>query len=102
MPLTDEQSMIRDMARSFATEKSVPNPAARRRESRYPEEVVAKLYASEIAEEVCSDVIQIHGGCGYRQDFPVERISRDVRVTKIYEGTSDIQRLIICRDIAVA
>ena len=66
------------------------------------EAAMAKLYASEIAEEVCSDAIQIHGGYGYLQDFPVERIYRDVRVTKIYEGTSDIQRLIIGRDIAAA
>ena len=50
---------------------------------------------------VCSDAIQIHGGYGYLEDFPVERIYRDVRVCQIYEGTSDIQRLIISRKIAV-
>ncbi|HWK47419.1 MAG TPA: acyl-CoA dehydrogenase family protein [Stellaceae bacterium] len=61
---------------------------------------MAKLYASEIAEEVCSAAIQIHGGYGYLTDFPVERIYRDVRVCQIYEGTSDIQRLIIARHIA--
>ena len=61
---------------------------------------MAKLFASEIAEKVCSAAIQIHGGYGYLNDFPVERIYRDVRVTTIYEGTSDIQRLVIGRALA--
>ena len=61
---------------------------------------MAKLFASEMAERVCSDAIQIHGGYGYLADFPVERIYRDVRITQIYEGTSDIQRLVIAREIA--
>jgi alkylation response protein AidB-like acyl-CoA dehydrogenase len=60
---------------------------------------MAKLFASEMAERVCSDAIQIHGGYGYLADFPVERIYRDVRITQIYEGTSDIQRLVIAREI---
>jgi alkylation response protein AidB-like acyl-CoA dehydrogenase len=58
---------------------------------------MAKLFASEMAEQVCSDALQVHGGYGYLADFAVERIYRDVRVCKIYEGTSDIQRLIIGR-----
>jgi alkylation response protein AidB-like acyl-CoA dehydrogenase len=58
---------------------------------------MAKLFASEMAEKVCSDAMQIHGGYGYVADFPVERIWRDVRVCKIYEGASDIQRLVIGR-----
>lgn len=61
---------------------------------------MAKLFASEAAERVCADAIQVHGGYGYLNDFPVERIYRDVRVCAIYEGTSDIQRLIISRQIA--
>ncbi|MDF2097050.1 acyl-CoA dehydrogenase family protein [Aquibaculum arenosum] len=64
------------------------------------EAAMAKLHASEIAEEVCSAAIQVFGGYGYLEDFPVERIYRDVRVCQIYEGTSDIQRLIIARQIA--
>jgi alkylation response protein AidB-like acyl-CoA dehydrogenase len=60
---------------------------------------IAKLFASEIAEQVCSDALQIHGGYGYLNDFPVERYYRDVRVTKIYEGTSHIQKLIIARHL---
>jgi alkylation response protein AidB-like acyl-CoA dehydrogenase len=58
---------------------------------------MAKLFASEMAEAVCSDAIQIHGGYGYLRDYPVERIARDVRVCQLYEGTSEIQRLVISR-----
>ena len=64
------------------------------------EAAMAKLFASEIAEKVCSDAIQIHGGYGYLADFPVERIYRDVRVCQIYEGTSDIQKILIGRALA--
>jgi alkylation response protein AidB-like acyl-CoA dehydrogenase len=62
---------------------------------------MAKLFASEMAESVCSDAIQVHGGYGYVTDFPVERIYRDVRVCQIYEGASDIQRLVIGRSLAL-
>lgn len=61
---------------------------------------MAKMFASEMAEKVCSDAIQIHGGYGYVSDFPVERIYRDVRVCQIYEGANDIQRLVIGRTLA--
>lgn len=61
---------------------------------------MAKLFASEMAERVCSDALQIHGGYGYLSDCPVERIYRDVRVCQIYEGTSDMQRLVISRALA--
>jgi butyryl-CoA dehydrogenase len=61
------------------------------------EAAMAKLFASEMAEKVCSAAIQIHGGYGYVNDFPVERIYRDVRVCQIYEGTSDIQKMLIAR-----
>ncbi|HSU44185.1 MAG TPA: acyl-CoA dehydrogenase family protein [Casimicrobiaceae bacterium] len=60
---------------------------------------MAKLFASEMAERVCSDALQVHGGYGYVTDFAVERIYRDVRVCQIYEGTSDIQRMVIAREI---
>ena len=63
------------------------------------EACMAKLYASEVAEEVCSAAIQTLGGYGYLRDFPLERIYRDVRVCQIYEGTSDIQRMIINRSM---
>ena len=60
----------------------------------------AKLYASELAEWVCSKAIQVHGGYGYLRDYPVERHYRDARITQIYEGTSEIQRLLIARGLA--
>jgi len=66
------------------------------------EAAMAKLFASEMAEKVCSAALQVHGGYGYLEDYPVERIYRDVRVCQIYEGTSDIQRLIIGRQIGRA
>jgi len=61
---------------------------------------MAKMFASEAAEKIASDAIQIHGGVGYSSDFPVERIYRDVRICQIYEGANDIQRLVIGRSIA--
>ena len=61
---------------------------------------MAKLFASEAAEKICSSAIQLLGGYGYLKDFPLERIYRDVRVAQIYEGTSDIQRMVIAREIA--
>ena len=61
---------------------------------------MAKMFASEAAEKIASDAIQIHGGVGYTSDFPVERIYRDVRICQIYEGANDIQRLVFGRSIA--
>ncbi|MEM7194056.1 MAG: acyl-CoA dehydrogenase family protein [Pseudomonadota bacterium] len=60
---------------------------------------MAKLFASEQAEKICSAAIQVLGGYGYLKDFPVEQIYRDVRVAQIYEGTSDIQKMVICRHL---
>lgn len=60
----------------------------------------AKLFASEAAEKICSQAIQIHGGNGYLQDYAVERLYRDVRVCQIYEGTSDVQKLVIARELS--
>ena len=60
---------------------------------------MAKLFATDMAESVCSDAIQTLGGYGYLQDFPVERIYRGVRGARIYEGTNDIQKLVISRDL---
>jgi butyryl-CoA dehydrogenase len=64
------------------------------------EAAMAKLFASEMAERVCSAAIQVFGGYGYVSDFPVERIYRDVRVCQIYEGTSDVQKILIGRALA--
>ena len=60
---------------------------------------MAKLFASEMSEKVCSKAIQILGGYGYIEDYPLARIYRDVKVCQIYEGTSDIQRIVIGRNI---
>jgi alkylation response protein AidB-like acyl-CoA dehydrogenase len=60
---------------------------------------IAKLYATQAAEEVCAEAVEVHGGYGYLRDFPVERYLRDVKVCKIYEGTANIQKLIISRSL---
>jgi alkylation response protein AidB-like acyl-CoA dehydrogenase len=94
---------LADMATGLAAARGLILDAAGRRDAGEPcltEAAMAKLFASEMAERVASDAIQIHGGYGYLADFPVERIYRDVRVCQIYEGTSDIQRIVIAREIA--
>lgn len=63
---------------------------------------MAKLYASEAAQRACYTALQLHGGAGYLKDYPVERFARDVRITTIYEGTSEVQRMIIARDVLAA
>jgi butyryl-CoA dehydrogenase len=105
-PIFDQQAVafrLADMATQLAAARGLVLDAAARRDAGEPcikEASMAKLFASEMAERVASDAIQIHGGYGYVADFPVERIYRDVRVCQIYEGTSDIQRLVIAREIA--
>jgi len=94
---------LADMATSIEAARQLYLHAAALRDAGEPclkEASMAKLFASEMAERVCSDAMQIHGGYGYVADFPVERIWRDVRVCKIYEGASDIQRMLIGRTIA--
>jgi hypothetical protein len=93
---------LADMATQVEAARQMYLHAARLRDAGEPclkEASMAKLFASEMAEKVCSDAMQIHGGYGYVADFPVERIWRDVRVCKIYEGASDIQRLVIGRSL---
>ncbi|MGE5336935.1 MAG: acyl-CoA dehydrogenase family protein [Gemmatimonadota bacterium] len=94
---------LADMATRIEAARQLVLNAASLKDAGVPclkEAAMAKLFASEMAERVCSDAIQIHGGYGYVTDFPVERIWRDVRVCQIYEGTSDIQRIIIGRALA--
>ena len=94
---------LADMATQLAAARGLILDAAELRDIGEPclqEAAMAKLFASEMAERVASDAIQIHGGYGYVEGFPVERIWRDVRVCQIYEGTSDIQRMVIAREIA--
>jgi len=93
---------LADMATGVEAGRQMYLHAARLRDAGKPcikEASMAKLFASEMAEKVCSDAIQIHGGYGYVADFPVERLWRDVRVTQIYEGASDIQRMVIGRTL---
>src|SRR6476661_2163004 len=93
---------LADMATGVEAARQLYLHAARLRDAGAPcikEASMAKLFASEMAERVCSDAIQIHGGYGYVADFPVERLWRDVRVTQIYEGASDIQKLVIGRTL---
>lgn len=103
--LIDHQAVafrLADMATRIEAARLMVLNAASLRDAGSPvlkEASMAKLFASEMAEKVCSDAIQIHGGYGYLADFPVERIYRDVRVCQIYEGTSDIQRLVIAREL---
>jgi len=105
-PIIEHQATnfrLADMATGIEVARQMVWHAAVLRDARRPalkEASMAKLFASEMAEKVCSDAIQIHGGYGYVTDFPVERIYRDARVAQIYEGASDIQRLLIGRTIA--
>jgi alkylation response protein AidB-like acyl-CoA dehydrogenase len=107
-PIFEHQAVnfrLADMATQIEVARQMVWHAASLRDAGRPclkEASMAKLFASEMAEKVCSDAIQIHGGYGYVADFPVERIYRDVRVTQIYEGASDIQRLVIGRALAAA
>ncbi|MGH8712907.1 MAG: acyl-CoA dehydrogenase family protein [Casimicrobiaceae bacterium] len=105
-PIIEHQAIsfrLADMATQIEAARQLTWHAASLRDAGQPclkEASMAKLFASEMAERVCSDAIQIHGGYGYVTDFAVERIYRDVRVCQIYEGTSDIQRLVIGRALA--
>jgi alkylation response protein AidB-like acyl-CoA dehydrogenase len=104
-PIVEHQAVafrLADMATRIEVARQMVWHAATLRSAGEPclkEASMAKLFASEMAERVCSDAIQIHGGYGYVSDFPVERIYRDVRVCQIYEGASDIQRLVIARAV---
>ena len=104
-PIIDQQAiafMLADMATQIEAARQMVLHAAALREAGQPcltEASMAKLFASEMAEKVCSKAIQIHGGYGYLADYPVERIYRDVRICQIYEGTSEIQRLVIARSL---
>ncbi|AJC83274.1 acyl-CoA dehydrogenase protein (plasmid) [Rhizobium etli bv. phaseoli str. IE4803] len=104
-PIFEHQAVafrLADMAVRIEAARQLVFHAAALREAELPclsEASMAKLFASEMAERVCSDAIQIHGGYGYMADYPVERIYRDVRICQIYEGTSDVQRMVIARNL---
>jgi alkylation response protein AidB-like acyl-CoA dehydrogenase len=102
-PIFEHQAVqfkLSDMATKIEAARQLILHAASMKDAGLPclkEAAMAKLFASEMAERVVSDAMQIHGGYGYVSDFPIERIYRDVRVCQIYEGTSDIQKILIAR-----
>ena len=104
-PLVDHQAVsfrLADMATQLEAATQLVLNAAAMREAGLPclkQACMAKLFASEAAEKICSDAIQVFGGYGYSREFPVEKIYRDVRVAQIYEGTSDVQKIIIGRQL---
>jgi alkylation response protein AidB-like acyl-CoA dehydrogenase len=93
---------LADMATQLHAAETMVLEAAALRDAGRPclkQACMAKLFASEAAERICSDAIQIFGGYGYSRELPVEKIYRDVRVAQIYEGTSDVQRILISRQL---
>jgi butyryl-CoA dehydrogenase len=97
------QFKLADMATQIEAARQLIHHAASLKDAGRPclkEAAMAKLFASEMAERVCSEAIQVHGGYGYVSDFPVERLYRDVRVCQIYEGTSEVQKILIGRALA--
>ena len=105
-PIAEHQSianMLADMHTQINAARHMILYAARLRSAGLPclsEASQAKLFASEMAEKVCSMAIQVHGGYGYLEDYAVERHYRDARITQIYEGTSEVQRMLIARQLA--
>lgn len=105
-PIVEHQAVafrLADMATEIAVARQMVLHAAALRDAGRPaltEASMAKLFASEMAERVCSAALQTLGGYGYLNDYPLERIYRDARICQIYEGTSDIQRLVIARQLA--
>jgi len=103
--ISDHQAVafrLADMATQLHAAHSMVLEAAALRDADRPclkQACMAKLFASEAAERICSDAIQIFGGYGYSRELPVEKIYRDVRVAQIYEGTSDVQRILISRQL---
>ncbi|MDK1685208.1 acyl-CoA dehydrogenase family protein [Acinetobacter terrestris] len=104
-PIFEQQAIsfrLASMATEIEAARQLVHFAARKKEageSCLTEASMAKLFASEMTERVCSKALQIFGGYGYLKDFPIERIYRDARICQIYEGTSDIQRLVIARSL---
>jgi alkylation response protein AidB-like acyl-CoA dehydrogenase len=96
------QWMLADMATQIEAARALLYKAAWLKEQKRPytmEAAMAKLFATEMAEKVCRNAIQVHGGYGYSSEYPVERLYRDARLMTIGEGTSEIQRLVIARQV---
>lgn len=105
-PIIDHQGLgfvLADMAAAVDTARATYLDAARRRDAGFPysrQASVAKLTATDAAMKVTTDAVQVFGGYGYTQDFPVERYMREAKITQIFEGTNQIQRLVIARSLA--
>ena len=105
-PIFEHQAVqfsLSEMATQIEAARQLIHHAASLKDAGQPclkEAAMAKLFASEMAERVCSAAIQVHGGYGYVSDFPVERLYRDVRVCQIYEGTSEVQKILIGRALS--
>jgi len=96
----ETQFKLADMKVKLEAARALAHRAAWLKQQEQPfsrEAAMAKLYASEAAGRICDAAVQLHGGYGYTRDYPVERYGRDARVQRIYEGTSEIQRLVIAR-----
>jgi len=104
-PIADQQAiqwMLADMATQIEAARTLLYKAAWLKAQGRPytmQAAMAKMFATEMAEKVCRDAIQVHGGYGYSRDYPVERMYRDARLMTIGEGTSEIQRLVIARQV---
>ena len=104
-PIIEHQAVgfkLADMATRVEAAHQLTLYAARLKDAGIPclkEASMAKLLASEVAEKVCSDAIQVHGGYGFLNDFPVEKLYRDARVFQLYEGTNEVKELVICRGL---
>ena len=104
-PIGEQQAIqfkLADMATQLGAARALLHEAARRKDAGEPLRAWAsraKLFASEMAMRVTTDAVQVFGGYGYMRDYPVERLMRDAKVTSIYEGTSEVQRIVIARDL---
>ena len=105
MPLADRQAiqfMIADMTTDVEVAKTMLYKVAWMKDQHIKhskESAIIKLFASEMAHRVCHKALQIHGGYGFMKEYRVERLYRDQRITEIYEGTSEIQRVVIARSM---
>ncbi len=105
-PIIEHQGLgflLADMAAAVESARAITLEAARRRDRGLPfsrQASIAKLLATDAAMKVSTDAVQVLGGAGYTQDFPVERMMREAKVTQIFEGTNQIQRLVIARHLA--
>ena len=96
------QFQIADMYSKVEASKCLVYKAAWKKMMKQPyslEAATAKLFASEAAMEVTTKAVQLHGGYGYTREYPVERMMRDAKITEIYEGTSEVQRMVIAASI---